>query len=441
MSAGTKPLLRRIAAADVRAAAPAPVDRATVERASEIVQAVRSAVDDAPLRAFVRDLDGRDAGAPLWIGREELLRVLRDDTSTEVRALLERTSARIDAFARAQVASLSPVDVPVPGGRAGHDVVPVESAGCYAPGGRYPLPSSVLMTAVTARAAGVGRVVVASPNPSPVVLAAAAVAGADGVLAAGGAHGIAALASGVPGVLEPVHKIVGPGNRWVTAAKQIVFGAVGIDLPAGPSELLVIADGSADPRTVAADLLAQAEHDPDARPMLVALDESLLDRVEDELELALRTLPTAEVARAALAQGFACVAADRGEAVEAADRIAPEHLQLSVADPGPWRAQLSHFGGLFMGEASAEVFGDYGAGPNHVLPTGGAARHSGGLSALDFLRVRTWMQLDDPGPLASDCAALAGLEGLAAHAAAAAARGSLRERPEAARRRSGEAVP
>jgi phosphoribosyl-ATP pyrophosphohydrolase/phosphoribosyl-AMP cyclohydrolase/histidinol dehydrogenase len=278
------------------------------------------------------------------------------------------------------------------------------------------------MTAVTARAAGVARVVVASPNPAPVTLAAAHVAGADGFLACGGAQAVAAMAYGVPGRLDPVAMVVGPGNRWVTAATQLVFGAVGIDLPAGPSELVVLADGTANPDWVAADLLAQAEHDPDARPALITTDASLVDNVEACLAQRLAELPTQDVAREALSHGFAAVASTMEAALRAVDELAPEHLQLCVADPKGAKAKLKHFGAAFLGENSAEVFGDYGAGPNHVLPTGGAARYSGGLSVFTFLRIRTWLDLDDLAEVGADARDLAGLEHLAGHAEAAAVR-------------------
>jgi phosphoribosyl-ATP pyrophosphohydrolase/phosphoribosyl-AMP cyclohydrolase/histidinol dehydrogenase len=276
------------------------------------------------------------------------------------------------------------------------------------------------MTAVTARAAGVREVWVASPRPAPITLAAAAVAGADALLAAGGAHAIAALAYGIGGS-PPCDVVVGPGNRWVTAAKKLVAGDVGIDMLAGPSELVVLADRSADPELVAADLLAQAEHDPDALPILVATDAGLADAVDAALARQLDGLPTRDTAAAALANGFAVVVDGLDEAVAVCDRLAPEHLQVLTEDADGVAARLAHWGGLFIGAGSAEVFGDYGIGPNHTLPTGGVARFKGGLSVLDFLRVRTWLRMEGPadGAVLSDAAALARLEGLEAHARAA----------------------
>jgi phosphoribosyl-ATP pyrophosphohydrolase/phosphoribosyl-AMP cyclohydrolase/histidinol dehydrogenase len=390
-----------------------------VAAAAAVIEAVR-ARGDAAVREYAERFGEVQPGAPLVIRREALCRALADLPAGD-HAGLVRVAARIRAFAEAQRQALAPITLPLPGGAAGHSIAPVERAGCYAPGGRYTLPSSVLMTAVTARAAGVNEVWVASPNPRPVTLAAAAVAGADGLLAAGGAHAIAALAYGV-GPIAPCDAIVGPGNRYVTAAKQLVAGRVGIDTLAGPSELLVFADASADPATVAADLLAQAEHDPDAVPVLVTLDSTLAERVEHEIQRQLADLPTARVARAALANGGVIVVRTVDEGIAVCDAIAPEHLQLELLSAGAVAPRLTHYGALFIGSGAAEVLGDYGAGPNHVLPTGGAARWAGGLSVYAFLRVRTWLRVDDAPtarPLFEDAARLARLEGLEAHARAA----------------------
>lgn len=354
---------------------------------------------------------------PMILGRDELQRDLQRIPKDQ-RALLERVAERITGFARAQLEASTPVRTPIPGGFAGEDRLPLDAVGCYAPGGRAPLPSSVLMTACTARAAGVGSVWVASPRPLPIVRAAATIAGADALLCVGGAQAIAAFAYGTETV-PCVDRIVGPGNRWVTAAKRLVRDRVGIDFEAGPSELLILADATANPAWVAADLLAQAEHDPDARPMLIATDADLLTRVESELQRQLPDLSTADTARAALASGFAHLAASRTEAIALANRLAPEHLSLQVASPESWRPDLRHAGALFLGPRTPEALGDYGAGPNHVLPTGGTARFESGLSVRHFLRHRTYLEITDPSAartLYADTAALAKLESLPAHA-------------------------
>jgi len=397
----------------------AGLDAKTLAAAARIVEAVRTQGEVA-LRKHAERFGDVLPGAPLYHDRPELARALTG-LSTDDRVRLERVASRIRAFAVAQRGALGPVRVPVPGGVAEHRIAPMERAGCYAPGGRYPLPSSVLMTAVTARVAGVRDIWVASPKPRGLTLAAAAIAGADGVLAVGGAQAIAALAYGA-GPIAPRDVIVGPGNRYVAAAKRLVAGAVAIDMLAGPSELVVFADSSADPATVAADLVAQAEHDPHAVPVLVTTDASLVERVERELARCLADLPTARVARAALAHGGAIVVSSVDDGVAACDALAPEHLHLELRDADAVAPRLAHYGALFVGPGSAEVLGDYGAGPNHVLPTGGTARSTGGLSVYTFLRVRTWLRIDDRAaalPLIEDAIWLGRAEGLEGHARAA----------------------
>ncbi|MEQ9323494.1 MAG: histidinol dehydrogenase [Polyangiaceae bacterium] len=412
-------MLRTVAPDDIAPARHA-VDPATLVAAATIVQSVADE-GDAALRHHAERLDALPKGAPLLLDRHAL-DAARDALPSDQRALLERAADRIRRFAEAQRAALTQITVPVPGGQAGHTISPVQAAGCYAPGGRYPLPSSVLMTAVTARAAGVQRVIVASPKPAPITLAAASIAGADALLQVGGAQAIAALAHGTASIPH-VDVIVGPGNKWVTAAKQLVVGTVGIDMLAGPSELVVLADESADPDLIAADLLAQAEHDPEAVPLLVTTSAPLVEAVEQALQAQLQTLPTAETASAALqANGQAVLCPHLEAALDVCDRLAPEHLELMTASPETLAPRLGHYGALFIGPGAAEVLGDYATGPNHVLPTGGTARYTGGLSALTFLRVRTWLQITTPTkatPLAKDAAALADLEGHAAHAATA----------------------
>jgi phosphoribosyl-ATP pyrophosphohydrolase/phosphoribosyl-AMP cyclohydrolase/histidinol dehydrogenase len=419
------PLLRRLSAreAEARVRRREPVDATALEAARVIVEDVRARGEAAVREHSLRLGDLRE-GEPLVLGPDDL-RAALDAVGAEVRGVLERTASRIRAFAEAQRASLAGFETPIPGGACGQAVAPVERAGCYAPGGRFPLPSSVLMTAVTARVAGVREVWVASPRPAPATLAAAAVAGADGLLRVGGAQAVAALAFGA-GRVPACDVIVGPGNRFVTAAKQLVAGRVGIDMLAGPSELVVLADGTADPATVAADLLAQAEHDPDAAPILISTSAALVDAVERELAARLGSLPTRGTAERALrGNGFAALAADLDEAVTLCDRLAPEHLEVHCAAAAAVAARVSHFGGLFIGAGAAEVLGDYGAGPNHTLPTGGTARSTGGLSVHHFLRVRTWLRVDDAAAasdLVDDAVALARIEGLEAHARSAALR-------------------
>jgi len=418
----TSHVLRRIEPADLRREPRDPVPAEILEQAQEIVTKVRVG-GETVLRRFAVQFDGLSEDAPLLHSKRELEAAF-DGLDTESQETLRRTAARIAAFARTQREALTDVDVVTQGMRMGHRVIPVTTAGCYAPGGRFPLPSTVLMTAVTARAAGVEHVLVCSPKPQPVTLAAAHVAGADGLLAIGGAHAIAAMAFGTETV-PACDVIVGPGNAWVTAGKQLVAGRVRIDSLAGPSELLVVADASTDPALAAADLLGQAEHDVMAVPAVIALDDGITEAIESEIERQLADLPTAEIASAALHNGYAVRVSGLEEAFELCDLIAPEHLQWMASGTETALDRLRHYGGLFLGAGAAEVLGDYGAGPNHVLPTGGSARAKGGLNVLDYLKVNTFMEAVDPEEskgLATDAAALAKMEGLAAHERAARSR-------------------
>lgn len=410
--------LRRVAAADAGRTRQPAVPPEMIAPVLEIIESVRDG-GEARLRQLAERWDGLEAGGELVRTPREMRAALESLPRAD-RQVLERAAGRIGHFARAQLQSAAPVDVAVEGGRAGDRLVPVRVAGCYAPGGRFPLPSSVLMTAVTAKVAGVREVWLASPNPSREVMAAGAVAGVEGLLGVGGAQAVAAMAYGVPPSPQ-CDVVVGPGNRWVTAAKLLVSGAVGIDLLAGPSELAVLSDEHGDPALIAADLLAQAEHDPDALPVLITTSAELVDRVERALAIQLSGLPTAEIAARSLHNGFAVVAPEE-EALRCCDELAPEHLQLHGSRAAVWDRLLDRFGTVFVNESVTEVFGDYGAGPNHTLPTGGTARFTGGLSVFHFLRRPTWLKLDE-GPardrVAHDAVALARMEGLEAHARAA----------------------
>lgn len=415
-------LLRVITEDQLAARAPAAIDSATLATAASMLEDIRRGGDDAALEHARRlgDLAEGETAVRLRCECEAALRRLPG----EHREVLQRVADRIRVFAMAQRECLREMSRPIPGGAAGHTCVPVHAAGCYAPGGRYPLPSSVLMTAITARAAGVSKVWVASPRPTDATLAAAAIAGVDGVLAIGGAQAVAALADGLLGAPR-CDVIVGPGNRWVTAAKQLVSGRVGIDMLAGPSELLVLADDAADAEVIAADLLAQAEHDDDAVPMLITTSAAVWERVEAALARQLESLPTAATARRALSNGFALLARTVDDAVRLCDRIGPEHLEVLTRDAESVAARVGAAGAIFIGSASAEVLGDYGAGPNHVLPTGGTARFRAGLSVFTFVRVRTWLRVDDAvaaAGLYADAAAMARMESLEGHARAAESR-------------------
>lgn len=413
------PILRTLDARDVVLQQGSALDPETLARTADIVRDVRRG-GEAALHAYAARFDKLSPQDPLVLDRAAL-EAAYADTPAETRALLTRTAERIRRFAEAQRACWRDLTFPIPGGSAGHIVHPLRAAGCYAPGGRYPLVSSLLMTVVTARTAGVETVWAASPNPAPLMRAAAFIAGADALLAVGGAHAIAALAYGA-GPVPACDVIAGPGNRWVTAAKHLVSADVRIDMLAGPSELLVLADETGDPALIAADLLAQAEHDADARPMLVCMCPTLIEAVDRELARQLKTLPTRATAAAALTNGFAARASDTDEAVRLCEELAPEHLELHVRDAERLAGRFRNCGCLFIGERSAEALGDYSAGPNHTLPTGGTARYASGLSVFNFLRQHTWIRIDSAAAsddLPADAAALARLEGLPAHARSA----------------------
>jgi histidinol dehydrogenase len=310
----------------------------------------------------------------------------------------------------------------------------IEAVGLYVPGGTASYPSSVLMNAVPAKVAGVDRLVMVVPTPdgviNPLVLVAARLAGVDELYRIGGAQAVAALAYGTD-TIRAVYKIVGPGNAYVAAAKRQVFGTVGIDMIAGPSEVLVIADGDNDPDWIAADLLAQAEHDTAAQSILMTDDPKLADAVELAVERQLKTLSRGETAAASWRDfGAVIVVASLDDAVPLSDRMAPEHLEIAVADPEPLVQKVRNAGAIFVGRTTPEVIGDYVGGSNHVLPTARSARFSSGLSVLDFMKrtsiLRTWPeQLRVLGPAAI---ALAEAEGLGAHARSVAIR-ALRRRP------------
>ncbi|MFM9271635.1 histidinol dehydrogenase [Halomonas elongata] len=307
----------------------------------------------------------------------------------------------------------------------GQQVTPLDRAGIYVPGGKAAYPSSVLMNALPAHVAGVGEIVMVVPTPDGVlndlVLAAAHLAGVDHVFTIGGAQAVAALAYGTESVPR-VDKIVGPGNIYVATAKRAVFGRVGIDMIAGPSEILVVSDGQTDPDWLAMDLFSQAEHDEDAQAILVSWDASHLDAVAESMARQLPTLEREEIVRASLAaRGALIQCGDREEALALINRIAPEHLELSVAEPESWVPEVRHAGAIFMGRHTAEALGDYCAGPNHVLPTSGTARFSSPLGVYDFQKRSSLIQCSAKGasslgPIAS---VLARGESLTAHARSA----------------------
>ena len=340
------------------------------------------------------------------------------------REALELAAERIRAYAVHQkMESWSYTETD--GTLLGQQVTPLDRAGLYVPGGKAAYPSSVLMNAIPAKVAGVAELIMVVPTPqgevNNMVLAAAAIAGVDRIFAIGGAQAVAALAYGTATV-PAVDKIVGPGNAYVAAAKRMVFGKVGIDMIAGPSEILVGCDGQTDPDWIAVDLFSQAEHDEDAQSILVSPDAEFLGRVADSIKRLLPQMPRADIIRASLkGQGALIQVRNMDEAVEIANRIAPEHLELSVEDPQPMAARIRHAGAIFMGRYTAEVLGDYCAGPNHVLPTSRTARFSSPLGVYDFQKRSSliFCSAEGASTLGKTAAVLAHGEGLTAHARSA----------------------
>ncbi len=386
---------------------------------AEIIADVRKRGDQA-LHGYTRRFDRFDPATGLGIAPGEVDHAV-NQCAPEILAALEIAAARIEAFHARQ----APADdrfTDAAGVELGYRWTPLDAVGLYVPGGSAAYPSSVLMNAIPARLAGVERRVMVMPTPggeiNPLVLAAAKRAGVTEIYRVGGAQAIAALAYGTESI-RPVDKIFGPGNAYVAAAKRQVFGAVGIDLIAGPSEILVVADAGNDPAWIAADLLSQAEHDPAARSVLITDDAGFADRVAAATETTLSELPRGAIAGSSWQRhGAIIVVRDLDQAPALVDHIAPEHLELAVADPERLAAKVRHAGAIFLGRHTPEAIGDYVAGPNHVLPTSGAARFSSGLSLLDFLKRTTLVKCsaESLGRIGPAAVALAEAEGLGAHA-------------------------
>jgi histidinol dehydrogenase len=392
-----------------------------VERAVRAILAGVRARGDAAVLAWSRRLDRVRARsvAELEIPAARLRSALRE-IPRGMRESLRAAAARIRRFHARQLGrSWRYTDAD--GTQLGQRVTPLERVGLYVPGGKAAYPSTVLMNAIPAKVAGVAELVMVSPRPDPLVLAAAAIAGVDRAIAIGGAQAVAALAYGTESVPR-VDKIVGPGNVYVAAAKRQVFGAVGIDMIAGPSEILVICDGRTDPDWVAMDLFSQAEHDELAQAIVVCPSRAYLEEIGESIARLLPEMPRSELIRASLAARGAMIhARSLAEACEIANRIAPEHLELSVANPRALLSRLRHAGAIFLGRWSSEAVGDYCAGPNHVLPTSGTARFSSPLGVYDFQKRSSVIAVSRRGAarLGRIAAPLAEGEGLPAHARSA----------------------
>ncbi len=391
---------------------------------NEVIARVR-AEGDAALVEFTNRFDRTSATAiqDLELGQARLQQAL-DGLPTEQRAALEKAAERVRSYHERQKGE-SWQYTEADGTMLGQQITPMDRVGIYVPGGKAAYPSSVLMNALPAHVAGVKEIIMVVPTPEGVVnelvLAAAALAGVDRVFTLGGAQAVAALAFGTETVPR-VDKIVGPGNIFVATAKRAVFGTVGIDMIAGPSEILVVCDGQTDPDWVAMDLFSQAEHDEDAQSILVCPDADYIDRVEASINRLLPTMERREIIQISLENRAALIkVADMDQAAEVSNRIAPEHLELSVADPEALLPQIRHAGAIFMGRYTAEALGDYCAGPNHVLPTSGTARFSSPLGVYDFQKRSSLIMFsaDGASEMGKVASVLARGESLTAHARSA----------------------
>ncbi len=401
-------------------------DPALLAMVDDIIAQVRQGGDEVVLK-LTQQFDNHPAKtfAELEISQEKLKRAF-DGLNPTIKQALELAAQRVTSFhERQRQESWTYQDAL--GNTLGQQVTPLDKVGIYVPGGLASYPSSVLMNALPAKVAGVGQIIMVVPAPhgelNPLVLAAAYLAGVDKVFTIGGAQAVAALAYGT-NTIPQVDKITGPGNKYVAAAKRAVFGQVGIDMIAGPSEVLVYAEGVANDKAdwLAMDLLSQAEHDTVAQAIFVTPSKPLLKKVAQEIEKALADLPKADIAKAAIAnRGALILVKDRAEGIEVINRIAPEHLELSVDDPEAMVKEIRHAGAIFMGRYTPEAIGDYCAGPNHVLPTSGTARFSSPLGVYDFQKKSSIIYCSEQGSqtLAKTADILAVEENLDAHARSA----------------------
>ncbi len=399
-------------------------DDAIEQAAADILHQVQAHGDTA-LLDYTRRFDKVSAGsvAELEIPRTDWLAAL-NSLPAEQRAALEAAAERVRRYHEHQRAESWSYTEP-DGTVLGQKITPLDRVGLYVPGGKAAYPSSVLMNAIPAKVAGVAEVIMVTPTPNgvhnPIVLAAAALGGVDRIWGIGGAQAVAALAYGTE-TIRPVDKIVGPGNAYVAAAKRRVFGTVGIDMIAGPSEILIICDGSTPPDWIAMDLFSQAEHDELAQSILLCPDTAYLDQVQEAIDRLLPTMPREAILRTSLANRGALIHVESlDQACEIANQIAPEHLEISTRTPEVWAEKIRHAGAIFLGHYSSESLGDYCAGPNHVLPTARTARFSSPLGVYDFQKRSSIIHVSEQGAqtLGRIASTLAHGEGLQAHAASA----------------------
>ncbi|MBT4870118.1 MAG: histidinol dehydrogenase [Candidatus Diapherotrites archaeon] len=386
-----------------------------MEVVRQILQGVKDGGDEA-IKKYSQMFDGIDIDKFEMTKKQIEYAYSRVDKKT-IEAL-KHAAKNIKIFAKKQLECFKDFEIEVDGATIGQRIIPIEKVGCYVPGGNYPLPSTALMCVIPAKVAGVKEVIVCSPKMRSVTVVAADIAGADRIFNVGGVQAIGAMAYGTETV-PAVNKIVGPGSKYVVAAKNEVYGEVGLDFIAGPSEVLIIADESGKADFIAADLLAQAEHDSNAKPFLLTTSKKLAEKVVKQIEKHLVTLETREIIEQSLQNGKIIIVKDLEEAIEISNKRAPEHLELQIKKPDAIIKKLINYGSLFVGKYAAEAFGDYCSGTNHTLPTNGSAKYTSGLSVRDFIKMQTHQKIKNPSKLIDTAAEIANVEGLMAHKLAA----------------------
>ncbi|MCR4880907.1 MAG: histidinol dehydrogenase [bacterium] len=381
---------------------------------NEIISDVKNNGDSA-VKKYTEKFDGKVENIEVTKAEiEEALKIVPQEVIEAIKLSIKN----VKTFAEAQLNSVKEFEVENCGVKLSQKIVPLERTGAYVPGGNYPLPSSAIMSIVPAKVAGVKEVIMCSPKIQPATIVAGYLAGADRIFRVGGVQAVAAMAYGTQSIPK-VDKITGPGNKFVTFAKKQVFGVCGIDFLAGPSEVMVIADESANAKFVAADFLAQCEHDADASGILLTTSENFANEVKTQTEEFLKTLKTADIAKKALEHSYIIIVDNLNEAVEIANKKAPEHLEIMTKENEKLKEKLTCYGSLFIGDYSAEVLGDYCSGTNHILPTNKVARYNGGLSVFDFIKILTCQEAVNADEVTKNASVLADTEGLMAHKLAA----------------------
>jgi len=389
----------------------------SISSVEEISKDVKNQGDTA-IKKYIKQFDNEELES--FLLTESEIKDAYSKIDEETIKAIKKSIKNVENFSKKQLKCIKNLKTKIDKNELGHKIIPIETVGCYIPGGNYPLLSSAVMTITPAKVAGVKEIIACSPKIRPETIVACDLAGANKIYRLGGVQAIAGMAYGTQSITK-VNKIVGPGNKYVTAAKKYVFGEVGIDFLAGPSEVMIIADETANPEFVAADMLAQCEHDLDARAFLICTSDVFAHKVEKIALKQLETLSTKEIATKAFEKSFAIIVENLEDAIELANKKAPEHLEICFKNAKNSMDKFTNYGSMFVGNYSAEVYGDYCSGTNHVLPTNEVSKYSGGLSVFDFVKIQTYQIISTAGnkiisPISSK---LAEKEGLMAHKLAA----------------------